>query len=95
MGTVGLTCHGLLLPVHLRQLLQKARPGAVLPLAGDGQRLSAWLVTAFSLVDVLLVAYHLFPYAAVQAVGFALIVGTLPLFLLTAFVRNRRSGQPS
>lgn len=55
----------------------------------------AWLVTAFSLVDVLLVAYHLFPYAAVQAVGFALIVGTLPLFLLTAFVRNRRSGQPS
>ena len=60
-----------------------------------GSALSAWLVTAFSLVDVLLVAYHLFPYAAVQAVGFALIVGTLPLFLLTAFVRNRRSGQPS
>ena len=58
-----------------------------------GSALSAWLVTAFSLVDVVLVACHLFPHAAVQAVGFALIVGTLPLFLLTAFVRDRRSGR--
>ena len=59
-----------------------------------GCALSAWLVAAFSLVAVLLVACHLFPYAAVQAAGFALIVGTLPLFLLISFLRNRRGGQP-
>lgn len=59
-----------------------------------GCALSAWLVTAFSLTAVLLVACHLFPCAAVQTVGFALIVGTLPLFLLISLLRNRRGGQP-
>ena len=59
-----------------------------------GCALSAWLVTVFSLADVLLVACHLFPYAAVQAVGFAFLVGALPLFLLISFLRNRRGGQP-
>ncbi len=73
---------------------KKSAPGQFSLSPEMGSALSAWLVTALSLVDVLLVACHLFPCAAVQAVGFALIVGTLPLFLLTAFVRDRRSGRP-
>ncbi len=69
---------------------KKPAPGQSSLSPETGSALSAWLVTALSLADVVLVAYHLFPYAAVQGAGFALLVGTLPLFLLTAFLRNRR-----
>ena len=55
-----------------------------------GCALSAWLVTAFSLVDVLLVVWHFFPLPAVQGAGLALLLGSLPLFLLIACLRRRR-----
>ena len=72
-------------------LSKKPAPGQSSLSPEMGCALSAWLVTAFSLVDVLLVVWHFLPLPAVQASGLALLLGTLPLFLLAAFLRERRA----